>query len=170
MLLVPVFLWAGDTVEEPPAWTAMKFFIGAWEGKNTGMSGEGTGEREYEMILNDQFIYFKNRAVFEPQEKNPEGEIHEDWGFFSYDKTRETCVLRQFHGEGYINQYLMEPINGTGDTLIFVTERIENIPEGWRARVSFIKTGDDSFSEIFELAAPGKEFSACVKNFWTRRE
>jgi len=171
LVLIPAILMAqGGEKETPAPWAAMQFFVGNWDGENTGMSGIGKGERQYEMILDDQFLHFKNQAVFEPQEKNPKGETHEDWGFFSYDQSRETCVLRQFHSEGYINQYVMEPMNATGDTLVFTTESIENIPEGWRARLSFIITGDDTFTEIFELAGPGKEFSPCVENHWTRRQ
>ena len=38
----------------------------------------------------------KTRSVFEPTEKNPKGEIHEDFGVFSYDRTRKTFVMREF--------------------------------------------------------------------------
>ena len=41
-------------------------------------------------------------------EKNPEGEIHEDLGLLSYDEAREIYVLREFHVEGYMNQYVVE--------------------------------------------------------------
>ena len=39
----------------------------------------------------------KTRSVFEPTEKNPKGEIHEDFGVFSYDRTRKTFVMRGFY-------------------------------------------------------------------------
>jgi hypothetical protein len=42
-------------------------------------------------------------------------------------------VLRQFHVEGFVNQYVLEP-GSTPERLVFTTEAIENIPAGWRAR------------------------------------
>ena len=39
-------------------------------------------------------------------------------------------VLRQFHGEGFVNEYVMEPVLGDGKSFEFVTVRIENISAG----------------------------------------
>ena len=39
-----------------------------------------------------------------------------------------------------------------------MTESIENIPAGWRARETYVTHGPDEFEEIFELAEPGKPF------------
>ena len=35
----------------------------------------------------------RTKATFEPQEKNPKGEVHEDWGFFSYDRSKKKIML-----------------------------------------------------------------------------
>jgi hypothetical protein len=42
--------------------------------------------------------------------------------------------------------------------LRFVSEAIENISPGWRARESYRILGPDEFFETFELAEPGKDF------------
>jgi hypothetical protein len=91
------------------------------------------------------------------QEKNPKGEVHEDRGFISFDRARKRLVLRQFHGEGFVNQYVEDvpPVSGT---LSFTSESIENIPPGWRARETYVQRGADEFEEIFELAEAGKPF------------
>jgi hypothetical protein len=39
---------------------------------------------------------------------------------------------------------------------VFVTERIENIPAGWRAKETYKILNEDEFVEIFESAEPGK--------------
>ena len=44
-------------------------------------------------------------------------------------------------------------------TLIFVSEAIENIPSGFRARETYTLIGPDEFEEVFELAEPGKDFA-----------
>ena len=41
---------------------------------------------------------------------------------------------------------------------MFVSEAIENIPAGWRARETYVFTGPDAFEETFELSEPGKPF------------
>ena len=45
-------------------------------------------EREYSFVLKDRFIQISNKAVYAPQENNPKGEVHEDLGFFGYDKAQ----------------------------------------------------------------------------------
>jgi len=74
--------------------------------------------------------------VYPQQEKNPKGEVHEDLGL-SYDGKRKKFVLRQFHVEGFVNEYVEQEITADGKTLRFVTERIENIPDGWRGRETY---------------------------------
>lgn len=49
-----------------------------------------------------------------PTEKNPKGEVHEDFGIFSYDQARKTFVMRGFYVEGFVNTYVMDEISGDG--------------------------------------------------------
>jgi hypothetical protein len=80
-------------------------------------------------------------------------------GLFSYDKARSRFVLRQFHVEEFVNQYLGEKPSAEGQPLCFTTEAIENIPAGWQARETYTVLGPDEFVEVFELAPPGDEFA-----------
>jgi hypothetical protein len=41
---------------------------------------------------------------------------------------------------------------------VFVSEAIENISPGYRARETYTILSDDEFTERFEIAEPGKEF------------
>jgi hypothetical protein len=63
--------------------------------------------------------------------------IHEDIGFLSHDKSVQKLVLRQFHVEGFVNQYVVDRMSDDGRTIVFVSTAIENIPAGWRARETF---------------------------------
>ena len=135
----------------------LAFIIGRWEGVSEGQPGKSTVRREYSRALNARFIRAVHRSEYPPQEKNPKGEIHEDEGFFSFDRVRKRLVFRQFHVEGFVNTYV-EDIESTPTKIVFTTEAIENIPAGWRARESYIVLGPDEFEEVFELAGPGKPF------------
>jgi hypothetical protein len=133
------------------------FLIGRWQGTSEGQPGKGAVHREYTRVMSSRFIRAHNRSEYPAQEKNPRGEIHEDEGWFSFDRTRKRLVLRQFHVEGFVNQYVEDADSEPGK-LVFTSESIENIPAGWRARETYVVQSPDEFEEIFELAEPGKPF------------
>jgi hypothetical protein len=135
----------------------LAFLIGRWEGTSDGRPGAARVQREYTRILNSRFIRVQNQSVYQPQDKNPKGETHEDFGVFSFDTARGRAILRQFHVEGFVNQYVAD-LDSQPDKLIFTTEAIENIPAGWRARETYTVLGADEFEEVFELAEQGKPF------------
>jgi hypothetical protein len=140
-------------------WVSLRFLVGNWTGTGEGQPGLSTVTRSYQFILGGRFLECRNRSVYAPQEKNPKGETHEDLGLFSYDKARGQFVLRQFHVEGFVNQYVCEKPVADGLPLCFTTEAIENIPAGWQARETYSVLGPDEFVEVFELAPSGGEFS-----------
>lgn len=149
-------------------WERFRYFLGSWKGAGSGKPGESQVEREYQFILNEQFIQISDRAVYEPQERNPEGEVHEEIGFISYDRTREIHILREFHVEGYVNQYVLEDPLPDGGKLVFRTEAIENIPPDWQARTTYEILGDNEFIETFDLAGPGGDWSCFITNEFKR--
>lgn len=63
-----------------------------------------------------------------------------------------------------------QPLAPDGRTIVFVTEGIENIDPGWRARETYHILSDDEFEEIFELAQPDGEFKVCVSNRLHRKK
>ena len=143
---------------KPDPWAPLRFLLGKWQGEVQGEPGVGKAVREYAFILNDRFIEVRNQSTYPPQEKNPNGEIHEDRAMISHDRAAKKLVMRQFHAEGFVNHYILDSVSADGRTVVFVTAAIENIPPGWRGRESYTRTGEDTFTELFELAEPGKEF------------
>ena len=142
----------------PDPWGPFHFFIGKWNGSAEGEPGIGRSERDYSFVLDGRFLQIRNRSVYEPREANPEGEVHEDLGLLSFDKQRGKHVLREFHVEGFVNQYLIEPPGSDRGTTVMTSEAIENIAPGWRARTTSKILGDDEFREEFDLAGPGKDW------------
>ena len=141
--------------------------VGRWIGTSEGQPGKGQVERQYERVLGSKFIQVRNRSTYPPQEKNPKGETHEDIGFFSFDRARKLIVFRQFHIEGFVNHYGLEP-SSTVDRVVFISESIENIPAGFRGRETYLFSGSDQFEEIFEIAEPGKDFEVYSRSRLTR--
>ena len=113
VMILPVLL-AAQAEKKQDVWEPMEFVVGEWEGKGEGKSGISTVSHDFEFIMKGRYLHMRTKATFEPQEKNPKGEVHQDWGFFSYDRSRKKNVFRQFHVEGFITQYVLEDTSEEG--------------------------------------------------------
>ena len=173
-ILLTTALWPGvfassaQTPTQKDSLAVLAGLVGHWTGTTDGKPGKGTVAREYERILNSRFIQVRSRSSYPPQEKNPKGEEHEEMGIFSFDSSRKRVVFRQFHVEGFVNQYVIDPASTPG-RLTLTTEAIENIPAGWRARETYVLTDSNQLEETFELAEPGKDFEVYTRNRLTRQ-
>ena len=164
--LLGLLLLAGAPDAQAPAapspWSAIQFMVGEWTGESEGQPGKGTVKRTYRFVLGDKFLHEQNVSTYPPQPKNPKGEVHEHWSVFSHDRARHTLVLRQFHQEGFVNQYAMTPGSPAG-SVVFETEALENVPSGWKARETYEVVSPDEFIETFELASGGAAYEIYSK-------
>lgn len=155
-LMLVCVLVAAQVDQKKDVWAPLRFLEGVWVGETPGMSKV---TQVYQFVLNGTFLHMKTRSVFEPTEKNPKGEIHEDFGIFSYDKGRKTFMLRGFYAEGFVNTYVMEDVSEDGKSFIFLTEHVENAPEGTKAKLEFKVLSADEIEQSFHVAFPGQEYS-----------
>lgn len=144
-------------------WLTLKPFVGEWKGEGGGQPGKGKYERSYQFILNKRFIEIRNKSTYEPTTQHPNGEVHEDIGYFSYDNSRKIFMLRQFHVESFVIQYRIDSISPDKKTIVFLSESIENIPSGYRAKETYRLIGDDEIEETFEISEPNKDFAIYSK-------
>jgi hypothetical protein len=163
ILLVIALLGASARGQEgtakPDRFAPLRFLVGTWRGDQAGQPGRGTAERTYQFILDDRFLQETNTSTYPPREKNKNGEVHHHMSMISYDTARKLFVFRQFHTEGFVNTYVQQPQASADDkTIVFVSEAIENIPPGYRARETYTILGREEFTERFEIAEPGKDF------------
>jgi hypothetical protein len=154
-VLLPILVLA-QPEQKNDVWESMRFLEGIWEG---GESGVSKVTQVYQFVLNGNFLHMKTRSVFEPTEKNPEGEVHEDFGVFSYDQARKTIVMRGFYVEGFVNTYVMDENSEDGKNFTFLTEHVENAPKGTKAKLVFKVLSEDEIEQSFHVAFPGREFS-----------
>lgn len=169
---VCVLWWSADRVTgqqtKPDPWEPIRFLVGDWMGRAEGQAGTGTVRRNYSFVLKDRYLHEKNVSTYPPQEANKAGEIHEHWSFFSYDRDRAILVLRQFHQEGFVNQYTLNTANSGPGKLVFDSERFENLDNSWRARETYDIRSADEFIETFEIAQPGKGLQLYSRNHFNR--
>ena len=162
LMLIPSILFSQMTKRDS-LWLLLKPFVGEWKGEGGGEPGKGKYERSYQFILNKRFIEIKNKSTYEPTTQHPSGEVHEDIGYFSYDNGRKTLMLRQFHVESFIIQYRVDSISSDKKTIVFISESIENIPSGYRAKETYRLVSDNEIEETFEIAEPNKDFAVYSK-------
>lgn len=166
LLLAPLIV--GQTTKQSNVWEPLMFFVGTWEGSGNGKPGTSTIQREYRFTLNNKFLQVQNKSTYAPQLKNPKGEVHEDWGMISFDKSRKQFVFRQFHVEGFVNQYVANIPDGK--TIVFTSENLENIPAGYRARETYRIINSNEFEEVFEIAEPNKDFAVYSQGHLKRKQ
>ena len=169
LVFIPLIASAQTKPVAADVWQPFQYFVGSWKGTGKGEPGISQVEREYKRVLGNKFLQVTHKSTYQPQEKNPKGETHEDWGFISYDRSRKVHVLRQFHIEGFVTQYRSETIAPDGKTMVFIAEALENLPAGYRAKETYKILNNDEFIEVFELAAPGKEFAIYSENHFKRQ-
>jgi hypothetical protein len=152
----------------PDRWAPIRFLVGEWAGESEGQPGKGTVTRSYRFVLKDRFLHEENVSTYPPQEKNPKGEVHEHRSFFSHDRGRRVLVLRQFHQEGFVNQYAMKADTPAG-TVVFESEALENVPAGWKARETYEIVSANEFVETFELASGSGPYEVYSRARFKRR-
>lgn len=170
-LVLAAGMASGARAAEPAStdpWAPMERFIGQWTGQATGQAGEGSATRSYRFVMNRRYIQEAHVSRYPVQEKNKRGEVHEHLGMFSYDKARKQLVLRQFHGESFVNTYRLSP-DSQATRLVFESESFENFSNSWRARETYEFHGDDEFTETFELAPPEQPFQVYSQTRFKRR-
>lgn len=155
-----------STTADP--WGQVRFLEGEWTGVAQGEPGVGTVHRSYQFILGHRFLHERNVSAYSPKQPNALGEVHEHWSVISYDAQRGRLVLRQFHQEGFVNQFVLVAEQSSPTRVVFTSEAFENLDRRWRARETYEIGSADAFSETFELAEPGKEFQVYSKSSFKR--
>jgi hypothetical protein len=168
LLISPISSFA--QIPHDSLWAPLRYFIGSWSGTGEGQSGTAVCERNYQWALNGNFIQIRTKSAYAPQEKAPQGEIHEEIGYLNFNNVERKFMMREFHVEGYVNEYRLESISTDGKKYVFASFEIENIPSGWRAREIYEILNDDEYIEIVELAPPGKDFAVYTKATMKRRK
>ena len=165
LISLSAFAIQGESVD---IWEPLRYLEGAWEGQGDGMNGVSAVAQEYRFIFKEKFLRITSISEFKPQEKNPEGETHEDIGFVSFDRARKKFILRGFYIEGFVNQYVGD-VSVDGKTLTFETEAIENAPPGTRAKLVITKIDDNELEESFFVGWPDREYSCMTTNRLKRK-
>ncbi|MCK3682604.1 hypothetical protein [Maribellus sp. YY47] len=158
-LIFSVSLQAQNPLEK------LESLIGKWEGTGEGFGNSKSNiSAEYNWLMDRKFIEVKHHSAFAPTAQNSKGEIHDDWGMISFNKERSVVVFRQYHSEGFFNEYILNTAESNDSTLVFETERIENFVPGGRARFTIRLKAENEIETVFDVGFPGKELACFGTN------
>lgn len=146
---------------------AMAWVLGDWTGAGEGQPGRSTSERHAARIQNDHFIQVSGQSIYLPQAGNPDGETHTQLDVWSFDRQRGVLVMRQFDSLGFASTYVQDLAASTDGRIVLVSEHLENVPAGMRARYTYAHPSDNEYSELFELDM-GRGFEIYVSNRFVR--
>jgi len=169
-LLVAAVAGAQNETSSQDRWAPFGRLIGSWQGSGQSQAGTSTVTTEFAVVLDNQYLRISNRSVIAAQEKTPNGEVHEDVGYISYDQQRDKYVLREFLSEGYVNQYTLDSLGTDPLELVFISESLENAPEGMTARLRYQLSGNDTLRSWFDLAFPEKDYTCFIQQELTRKQ
>ena len=150
----------GDEPDATDPWAPVRVLLGEWQGAGSGFGGESQVRHSYAFVIQGHFIQSTTVSNFEPKEDGTPSEIHEDWGFLSFDSDRGKIVFRQFLSEGFVNTYVLEEPEPGDDMLVFTSESTEGAG-GMAARLTFTFYEMDAYRLVLELASRGKDFFQC---------
>lgn len=139
---------AGNDNLAPMAW-----LVGDWTGVGEGQPGVSASTRHAVRVQNSNFIMVEGRSVYPKQEKNNSGEVHTSIDFWSYDRQRNLLIMRQFDSLGFVSTYVQDRAASANGRPVFVSEHLENVPAGWKARYTYTYRAPNEYNELFELDA-----------------
>lgn len=161
-----VLLFAGSAglaqAAGPDPLAAVAPLLGDWTGVGEGEPGTSAATRHTERVHDGHFIRVEGRSVYPKQEKNKTGEVHTSTDVWSYDGARKLIVMRQFDSLGFVSTYVQDKAASRDGHIVLVSEHLENVPAGWRARYTYDFVSPDEYREHFELDPGGKGFRTYV--------
>jgi len=149
----------------PVAWLA-----GDWTGVSEGDPGIAASERHAKRVHNDRFVMVEGRSVYPKQEKNKSGEVHTQIDIWSFDRLRNLIVLREFDSLGFVSTYVQDRAASTEGRIVLVSEHLENVPAGLKARYTYTFRAPNEYHEFFELDGDGQGLKPYVSGKFLRAE
>lgn len=151
LLILLVGLGAGAAQAQEDRLAAVAWLVGDWTGTGEGQPGSSTSTRSNQRVHDGRFIRVEGRSVYPRQPRNPNGETHSATDFWSFDRRRGLLVMRQFDSLGFVSTYVQDRAASNGGRIVMVSEQLENVPAGWRARYTYEHPAADEYRELFEL-------------------
>jgi len=154
-----------EVTDTEDRWAKFAFLLGEWHWVGGGTFGKGTGVSSFRPELNGTVLVRRTHLDYAGSQER-DAYSHDDLLFVYHDPLDQSPRAIFFDGEGHVIRYFVTVAPG-GRKIQFLSDAA---PDGTRARMTYIRTGEGSATERFEIAPPGKpgDFTTHVEFVATR--
>ncbi len=131
-------------------WQAFEFLLGEWEGGHEGDPGQGHGFFSFSFDLERNILVRKNHTVFPDTPERP-GYAHDDLLIFYNENSGEARGI-YFDNEHHVIHYEVS-LSPDGKTITLESKPEPGAPQ---FRFTYVKTGEDTMLNRFEMTPPGQ--------------
>jgi hypothetical protein len=144
-------------------WGPLEFLVGKWSGAGGGGRGQGSGAFSFTPDLQNTVLVRKSFAEYPPANGKPAFR-HDDLMIVYRDPASHDFRAIYFDSEEHTIQYSVKP---AAEGVVF--ESAPN-PTAPRYRLTYTRTGAATARFKFEIAPPGKDFTAYIEASLRREE
>ena len=162
MLLVPQIALARHkppptyTISLPatPDFSPLSWLVGRWSGRIAGRGPRGTLQLSVNYALDKRVIIFRERSERQAGQATPPAK--ESWmGILIAPRARQPYTLDVYSSTGFVIRY---EVRVTGPEIRFNFSGGPRTPSGWLFRRTIERTGVSRFTEVVQMAPPGRSF------------
>jgi len=144
----------------PLAW-----LVGEWQGYGIFPDDTTYIHKRFDYETAGVHLVERTIDIFPPEDLGTDYQLHQD--FAVYYRDGSDYHVKSFFVEGFVWSSTVR-VSSNGDTLLVATDQIENAPPTFRARITFIREGEDGFRGVFELAPDGQTFEVFERQVMRR--
>ncbi|HTS31133.1 MAG TPA: hypothetical protein VMH81_34915 [Bryobacteraceae bacterium] len=156
LILAALSLSVSSPVFAADDWGPAQFLVGRWTGDGSGEPGQGSGSFSFTPDLQGKVLVRKSFAEYPPANGKP-ATRHDDLMIVYRDSRSRELRAIYFDSEEHVIPYSVKPAEGG---VVFVTEAPGNTT---RYRLTYIAAGSGRLKLKFEIAPPGKDFTAYIE-------
>ncbi len=132
-------------------WKDFDFLVGEWTWVGGGQPGQGNGVSTFRPELGGTVLVRKTHLDY-PATKERAAFSHDDLIYVYHDPQDNSVRAIFFDAEGHVIRYALT-VASSGNSVEFVSDAA---PGGTRCRMTYARVNEDSVTEKFEIAPPGK--------------
>ena len=153
LLLASAPVHAGD-------WGPLEFLVGKWTGAGGGGPGQGSGAFSFTPDLQNTVLVRKSFAAYPPANGKPAFR-HDDLMIVYRDERSHDFRAIYFDSEQHTIQYSVKALSvkPAASGVVFESAPAQSAP---RYRITYTSTGAATAGFKFEIAPPGKDFTAYI--------
>ena len=154
---IPSLARASD-VDPAEVWRPMFHYLGTWKGTRPGADGPIKLTRVYTSASSNHYL-----EITETGRDRSRSEVR---GMMSFDRPRQTLILRLYALDGSASDLVLDPSSTTAGQLVFASLDTSSS----RTRIVYQRTGPKNFVERIEQSSGGEPYALVTETTFVRKD